>query len=65
MRLARAGGVFILVLGVIQLILMIVLGWDIMVQMKELQRQFLAENWYLLIGTFAGILGGVLLIGSD
>lgn len=61
----RAGGLSMLALGLISFILLIVFGWDISLQMLALQRQFLAENWILLITSFGCFFVGTLLIGSE
>ena len=61
----KTGGLAMIVLGLISFVFMVIFGWDISLQMLALQRQFFAENWYLLLNTMTCFFFGVIIIGSE
>ena len=65
MNWKKIGGISMIVLGLISFVMMIILGWDISLQIAALQRQFFAENWILAINSIVYIFFGVIITGLD
>ena len=63
MNWLKAGGLVLIILGLIAFVTYTVLGWSSLMEIRAIQLTLLKEQWPLLAGMFLGMFGGTLLLG--